>query len=90
VKIHAPPNFTINSGPERFFTSLEQIKPIHTRNFLKEAVEHALLVNLKPFVKRLPNTCLVKNPLYLKIFDCLREFLLKTITSGAVLSRSGQ
>jgi predicted DNA-binding ribbon-helix-helix protein len=44
---------------ERFFTKLEQI---HARNFLKEAVEHALLANLRPFVKHLPNTCQFKNP----------------------------
>jgi hypothetical protein len=51
---------TVTTGrPERFFTKLEQI---HARNFLKEAVEHALLAKLKPFVKHLPNTCLVKNP----------------------------
>jgi hypothetical protein len=36
------------------------LEQIHARNFLKEAVEHALLANLKPFVKRLPNTCLFK------------------------------
>jgi hypothetical protein len=44
---------------ERFSTKLEQI---HARSFLKEAVEHAPLANLKPFVKHLPNTCLLKNP----------------------------
>jgi hypothetical protein len=44
--------------PERFSTKLEQI---HARNFLKMAFEHALLANLKPFVKHLPNTCLFKN-----------------------------
>jgi len=38
---------------ERFSTKLD---------FLKKAVEHALLANLKPFVEHLPNTCLIKNP----------------------------
>jgi len=37
------------------------LEQIHARNFLKEAVEHALLANLKPFVKHLPNTCPLKN-----------------------------
>jgi hypothetical protein len=46
---------------ERFCFKLEQIEQIHARNFLKEAVEHALLANLKPFVKHLPNICLIKN-----------------------------
>ena len=50
---------TTTMRSERFSTKLEQI---HARNFLKEAVEHALLANLKPFVKHLPNTCLFKNP----------------------------
>ena len=50
---------TTTGRSERFSTKLEQI---HARNFLKEAVEHALLAYLKPFVKRLPNTCLLKNP----------------------------
>jgi hypothetical protein len=31
------------------------------RNFLKEAAEHVLLANPKPCVKRLLNTCLLKN-----------------------------
>jgi hypothetical protein len=53
---------TTTMRSERFSTKLEQIEQIHARNFLKEAVEHALLANLKPCVKRLPNTCLVKNP----------------------------
>jgi hypothetical protein len=47
---------------ERLSTKLEQIEQIHARNFLKEAAEHALLANLKLFVKNLPNTCLFKNP----------------------------
>jgi hypothetical protein len=42
---------------ERFSTKLEQI---HARNFLKEAAEHALLANLKPFVKHLPTPDLSK------------------------------
>jgi hypothetical protein len=46
------------TGPERFFTKLEQT---HARNFLKDAVGHVLLANPKPCVKRLLNTCLVKN-----------------------------
>jgi siderophore synthetase component len=46
---------------ERFSTKLEQIEQTHARNFLKEAVEHAILANLKPFVKHIPNTCLFKN-----------------------------
>jgi len=50
---------TTTGRSERFSTKLEQI---HARNFLKESVEHALLANLKPFVKHLPNTCLFKNP----------------------------
>jgi lipase chaperone LimK len=49
-----------------FGTLFHQIRAnrakIHARNFLKEAVEHALLANLKPFLKHLPNTCLLKNP----------------------------
>jgi hypothetical protein len=44
---------------ERFSNKLEQT---HARFFLKEAAEHALLANLKPFVKHLPNTCLLKKP----------------------------
>jgi len=44
--------------PERFFTKLEQI---HARNFLKDTVEHVLLANPNPCVKRLLNTCLIKN-----------------------------
>jgi hypothetical protein len=50
---------TTTGRSERFSTKLEQI---HARNFLKEAVEHALLANLKPFVKHLPKIFLVKNP----------------------------
>jgi hypothetical protein len=50
---------TTTGRSERFSTKLEQI---HARNFLKETVEHALLANLKPFVKHLPSTCLLKNP----------------------------
>ena len=50
---------TTTMRSERFSTKLEQI---HARNFLKEAVENALLANLKPFMKHLPNTCLLKNP----------------------------
>jgi hypothetical protein len=57
---------------------------------LKEAAEHELFVNLKSFVKHLPNTCLVENPSDLKIFGCSRAFLLEAIPSGAVLSRCGQ
>jgi hypothetical protein len=53
---------TTTRGPERFSIKFEQIQQIHARNFLKEAVEHAILANLKPCVKHLPNTYLVKNP----------------------------
>jgi hypothetical protein len=49
---------TTTGRPERFFTKLEQT---HARNFLKDAVEHVLLANPKPCVKRLLNTCLLKN-----------------------------
>jgi hypothetical protein len=49
---------TTTGRPERFFTKLEQT---HVRNFLKDAVEHVLLANPKPCVKRLLNTCLIKN-----------------------------
>ena len=49
---------TTTGRPERFSTKLEQT---HARNFLKDAVEHVLLANPKPCVKRLLNTCLVKN-----------------------------
>ena len=51
--------YTTTGRSERFSTKLEQI---HARNFLKEAVEHALLANLMLFVKNLPNICLLKNP----------------------------
>jgi hypothetical protein len=53
---------TTTMRSERFSTKLKQIEKIHARNFLKEAAEHALLVTFNPFVKHLPNTCLVKNP----------------------------
>ena len=52
------PLFTTTGRPERFSTKLEQT---HARNFLKDAVEHVLLSNPKPCVKRLLNTCLLKN-----------------------------
>jgi hypothetical protein len=45
-------------APGTLFTKSEQI---HARNFLEETAEHAPLANLKPCVKRPPNTCLLKN-----------------------------
>jgi hypothetical protein len=45
-------------APGKLYTKLEQT---HARNFLKEAVEHVLLTYPKPCVKRLLNTCLLKN-----------------------------
>jgi hypothetical protein len=56
---HSPRASGFRAHSERFSAKLEQI---HARNFLKEAVEHALLANLRPFVKHLPNFCLLKNP----------------------------
>jgi hypothetical protein len=50
--------YTTTGRPERFFKKLEQT---HARNLLKDAVEHVLLANPKPCVKRLLNTCLLKN-----------------------------
>ena len=64
-------SYTTTMRSERFSTKLEQIEQIHARNFLKEAVEHALLANLMPFVKHLPNTCLLKNPKTHKILKYL-------------------
>jgi hypothetical protein len=58
-----PRDFLYNLFVVALFTTIMRSERFSTKlDFLKKAVEHALLANLKPFVEHLPNTCLIKNP----------------------------
>jgi hypothetical protein len=55
------PDYCYCRAPATLFHQIRANPRTKLLNFLKEAVEHVLLANPKPFVKRLLNTCLLKN-----------------------------